>query len=224
MTAYANKGGDKRRKKLSLCSLQCPSLISRPSTFLSSYLPILSSLLPPPPCPSAFLLPFIISSFFLAPLSLWSICDPDIHHRRLTSCVWASSVPRLLLFIPCCVSECVCVALTVYKHGIMCTSDKQQPLCACLYIEGRRSSISDFYIHIQYLCTCVYAKMCAFVYLYTCLHAVLCVCFFSPLTGPPSWSQVIYNVARQRKFVTLQPTQTGRRMQPDDMADGCKRK
>lgn len=26
----------------------------------------------------------------------WSICDPDVHRRRPTSCVWASSFPSLL--------------------------------------------------------------------------------------------------------------------------------
>lgn len=32
------------------------------------------------------------------PLSI-AICDPDMHHRRPASCVWASSVPCLQLFI-----------------------------------------------------------------------------------------------------------------------------
>lgn len=95
---------------------------------------------------SVFCLPFILlfSTFHLLLISLhqsllispllpplflisspWSICDPDVHHRRLTSCVWASSIPPLLLFIPHCVLVCVCVwerALwTAYKYTSMGT-------------------------------------------------------------------------------------------------------
>lgn len=127
------KGGDKRRKKKSLFPLHNLLLLS-PFFFIRLSLPCfvfprLISTSPSPPLPpfspsnpslshltSSSSLPSSLS--LLTPLSLiisflslvflsplWSICDPDIHHRRLTSCVWASSVPRLLLFIPRCVCE-----------------------------------------------------------------------------------------------------------------------
>lgn len=57
----------------------------------------------------AFLPPHLSSSLFTSspfppitpalPSSLsgfWSICDPYVHRRRPTSCVWASSLPSLL--------------------------------------------------------------------------------------------------------------------------------
>lgn len=89
-----------------------PSLSYPPSHshfFFSLFLSLcLSSLL-------LLLLPFIL---FLLPSSsslssslfsgLWSICDPDIHCRRLTSCVWASSFPRLLS----CLFHTVCVCVS----------------------------------------------------------------------------------------------------------------
>ena len=92
----------------SLFSLQ--SLISHLFLVLSSLFFSPSS---PPP---RQILPYL-PSFLLFLSPLWSICDPDIHHRRLTSCVWASSVPHLLLFIPCC----VLAVWTVYKHTIAAT-------------------------------------------------------------------------------------------------------
>lgn len=100
MTAYAKK----RRKNL------CP--------VISHLFLVLSSLFfsPSASYPLHQILPYL-PSFLLFLSPLWSICDPDIHHRRLTSCVWASSVPHLLLFIPCC----VLAVWTVYKHTITAT-------------------------------------------------------------------------------------------------------
>lgn len=98
-----------KKRRGNLCSLSkvlshISSLFCHPSFFL---------LHPPPP---RQILPYL-PSFLLFLSPLWSICDPDIHHRRLTSCVWASSVPHLLLFIPCC----VLAVWTVYKHTIAAT-------------------------------------------------------------------------------------------------------
>lgn len=152
-----------------------------PKSYLTSLpcfvIPLFFSFIPPPP---RQILPYL-PSFLLFLSPLWSICDPDIHHRRLTSCVWASSVPHLLLFIPCC----VLAVWTVYKHTIAAT-------CT--------------------LCVLVHkANVCLW----------LCMCVFLS-TRPPSWRQVIHNSVRQRKFVAVSRTQTGRRTKAADMAAGWK--
>ncbi len=209
------KCGDKEEAKVSFLATMSSSLSahlflvlsSQLFFLLSSFLSIknfliiphlllllLSSILPLSSYPPSLILSFH-SLVFLSPL--WSICDPDIHHRRLTSCVWASSVPRSLLFIPRCV--CVWAVWTAYEHTSM-------GLCV-------QATNEVIYNHPQfqiYACMyfCVFMSPSAhFVYLYTSSRALL---YVFPSTRPPSWSQVIHNLARQRKFVPLKRTQTGR--------------
>lgn len=109
--------------KGSLCYLE--SLLFR-LPFLLLFLSILST-------SSSFLSIFPSLSPHFYPLFLisgpWSICDPDIHNRRLTSCVWASSIPPLLLFIPHCVHVCVCVCERALWAAYKCTSMGTCTLC-----------------------------------------------------------------------------------------------
>lgn len=86
-----------------------------------------------------------LSLFFLS--GLWSICDPDIHNRRSPSCVWASSLPRLLLFIPHTVLVYVFAQYGLYTSlsiCMFCVSRAFLFVCVCqaTQLEEGRSSKS----------------------------------------------------------------------------------
>lgn len=129
-------GDQKKGKRINLRSIFISPLLYR----LPSVLSFFQSTLPPGP------LPF---------LSSISICDPDIHHRRLSSCV---------LFIPHCVHamgwmSVLCMLSPGYKHAwFLYMSDRQMKtkVCPAVYTAAFQGIYTPKQVTVHVRAPCVF--------------------------------------------------------------------